>query len=558
MKRINIYLIISQFTALLLLCSCNSFLDCLPDNRAEINSTEKVQKLLVSAYPSRTYVRMCELASDNCDDMGEGNINSTISMYQNSYWLDMTEAENESNVNIWQNYYKSISVANTALQAIEKMGETRELLPYKGEALLCRAYAHLCLTMLYCLPYDPEFADQYLGIPYIDEPETTLCPTYKRESLAEVYRHIDQDILAGLPLIDDSAYSIPKYHFNRLAAYAFAARFYLYYMKWDKVVEYADAALGEDASIMLRDWSATSQLSWDYSVRTNDYIDTSNRFNFMMIPLYSTNGLIFNAWSSYGARFSHNNRVSKTETFRSKRPMGGPFDLWKEDSYGKVYIHPPFTWTDNITNKVYMPKWASQWEVVDAVTGTGYTRSTFVAFTANELLLNRAEAHIQLEEYDDAVDDLNVWSKSFFKVGQNGIVELTRKRLAEVYGNPNSADYIAEYTSEKPTSRKTLHPNGFTVKMGEQEYLTQCLLYCKRIETIADGLRWCDIKRYGIEVDRFDDTDYIDDTTTGYKLNASLPTNDLRRAFQLPQEVISSGIEANPRNEDAPEHHFVK
>ena len=31
--------------------SCEKFLDTMPDNRAKIDSQEKIQKLLVSAYP---------------------------------------------------------------------------------------------------------------------------------------------------------------------------------------------------------------------------------------------------------------------------------------------------------------------------------------------------------------------------------------------------------------------------------------------------------------------------------------------------------------------------
>jgi hypothetical protein len=179
-----------------------------------------------------------------------------------------------------------------------------------------------------------------------------------------------------------------------------------------------------------------------------------------------------------------------------------------------------------------------------------------VAFTTNECLLNRAEAYIHLGQYDKAAADLNAWSRSIFKVGSDGIVELTADRINEVYGNPESSAYIAEYTTDAPTSRKPLHPHGFTVQEGEQEHFIQCLLYCRRIETLGDGLRWFDLKRYGITVDRFDDTNYIDETTTGYVVSESLPYNDLRRALQIPADVIASGITPNPTNEDAPQHPF--
>ena len=88
--------------------------------------------------------------------------------------------------------------------------------------------------------------------------------------------------------------------------------------------------------------------------------------------------------------------------------------------------------------------------------------------------------------------------------------------------------------------------------------MTQCLLFCRRLDFLGEGLRWCDVKRYGITVDRFDDTNYDDATTTGYKAGESLPYNDLRRAFQIPQESIKTGLEANPDdNSKNPEHPFV-
>ena len=105
---------------------------------------------------------------------------------------------------------------------------------------------------------------------------------------------------------------------------------------------------------------------------------------------------------------------------------------------------------------------------------------------------------------------------------------------------------------------KPLHPHGFTVEAGEQEHLIQTTLFCRRIETIADGLRWGDIKRYGIVIDRFDDSAYNDDNTTGFTVAATLGEKDLRRALQLPQEVITAGLEANPRNENRPDHPFCQ
>ena len=552
MNTRNILKFTSVFAALCTLAGCSEFLDELPDNRAELDTSEKIYKLLVSAYPDRTYVRMCEISSDNVDDQGEDDPNFSRLLLQNAYWNDMIDAENESNQNTWQQYYNAISNANTALEAIENLGTPEELLPAKGEALICRAYCHFCLSMLYCLPYHPEKASMYMGIPYMLAPEKTLNPHYERGSLEDVYRYIAADIEEGLPLIDDNVYTVPKYHFNRDAANAFAARFYLYYMKWDKVIEHADAVLGSEPSIVLRDWPDAAKAEWGR--QAFDYIDPSHEFNLLLIPLFSTNGKFFNAWNESGARFTHTYRLSKQETYRAPRPMGGPYDLWGQKSLDRTYLYQPYI-NDNI-QKIYMPKWPDQWQTLDQITGVGYGRSTMVAFTTNETLLCRAEAYIHLRRYDDAVKDMDTWSCSMFKVGENGIVHLTRERINEVYGDPESEAYIPEYTAEHPTSRKALHPHGFTVDPGEQENMIQCLLYCRRIETLADGLRWQDVKRYGIDVDRFDLINYVDEDTEGYRVAETLEHTDLRRAIQLPYEVISAGLTRNPRNADQPDHPF--
>ena len=113
----------------------------------------------------------------------------------------------------------------------------------KGEALVARAYAHFSLVNLFCKPYNPTTSASDLGIPYMLASETELDGRYSRGTVAQVYAQIDADLTAGLPLINDSNYEMPKYHFNKKAAYAFAARFYLYYQQWQKALDAANVVL---------------------------------------------------------------------------------------------------------------------------------------------------------------------------------------------------------------------------------------------------------------------------------------------------------------------------
>ena len=117
-------------------------------------------------------------------------------------------------------------------------------------------------------------------------PETSVNPQYSRGTVAEVYQNIAADLEEGLPLIDDNIYSRVKYHFNKKAAYAFAARFYLYYTQPDfsncqKVINYANIVLGTNASQYLRDWAALGALSPNKNIQPNAYVDADNRANLL-------------------------------------------------------------------------------------------------------------------------------------------------------------------------------------------------------------------------------------------------------------------------------------
>ena len=187
--------------------------------------------------------------SDNVDDyMGTENPYSQRFTNQYAFWEDCTETDVYDNtLSVWQSHYNAIANANQALLSIEELGSPESLNQYKGEALICRAYCHFVLASIFCLPYNPLTASESLGIPYATKPETTLNPQYERGTLAEVYEKIAVDLEIGLPLCGDE-YSVPKYHFNRKAAYGFASRFYLFYQNLDKVIECANLVLGTSAA----------------------------------------------------------------------------------------------------------------------------------------------------------------------------------------------------------------------------------------------------------------------------------------------------------------------
>ena len=94
------------------------------------------------------------------------------------------------------------------------------------------------------------------------------------------------------------------------------------------------------------------------------------------------------------------------------------------------------------------------------------------------------------------------------------------------------------------TVKKHLHPAfAIDAEGSVQETMLQCVLGFRRMETLHQGLRWFDVKRYGIEIVR---------RTMGADgkpatLTDVLKKDDNRRAVQIPLDIRQAGVEANPR-----------
>ena len=66
----------------------------------------------------------------------------------------------------------------------------------------------------------------------------------------------------------------------------------------------------------------------------------------------------------------------------------------------------------------------------------------------------------------------------------------------------------------------------------------------RRIVTLHEGLRWPDIKRYGIVIYR------RSIANNNIVVTDEMPVNDARRAMQIPKSVVLAGMQPNPRTEN--------
>lgn len=520
-KRIIFFAVTAAVLALL--NSCNAYLDTLPDNRTELDSEEKIRKLLISAYGDRLPLFLAEMASDNYDFRGPEFNNTTRMQEEYFYWEDPMETGNEGIKNIWGRNYYAIAHSNLALEAIEKAGSPKSMDALRGEALITRAYHHFVLANVFCHHYDSRYADTDLGIPYSESPETSVNPQYSRGTLAETYRKIEQDLLEALPLIDDNLYDVPKYHFNRRAAYAFATRFYLYYKKYDKAIEYADLVLGNDPESVLRDMTEFTTMTQEYAPMAEHYIKPIHTANLLLMPIFCDMVRLTNY--STGKRYQTTDLIATTETIRSSGPWG--------DYGSNMFYLRPLSYSSNGYN--LQAKFPYMFEVTDPIANTGYRKTVMVAFHTDEVLLARAEANIMKSnpDYNAAVKDLALWMSRHTTSGTT----LTYDLIQDYYGNMEYWDM----DSKVWTPKKKLNPEVPFVNQ-EQENMMHCLLHFRRIETTGEGLRWFDVKRYNIEIHR-----RLNPGSGDIESLDKLSVRDNRHAVQLPQEVYLSGIEKNPR-----------
>ena len=516
-----------------ILASCSDQLDTLPDNRTTLDTPKKIAGLLVTAYPDRTPTLFNEWMSDNTDYMGAQNSQGNRGGDQYFFWQEQTEGGNDSPEQVWMLYYEGVYKANEALAAIEDQGGPKNdiLRNSKGEALLIRAYDHFILANEFCRPYNGKTSTKDAGLYYATgiADFSAAAEQSNRGTVADVYAKIAADIEAGIPLLNDT-YEVPKYHFNKQAAYAFATRFYLYYEKWEKAKEYADKLLGSNPAASLRDYRALQAMPLsksDQAVKSAEaYCSASADCNLLVQTSVSSAGMALGPWL-LSKRYTLTNYLAETELFLSNNIWGTSSNLiWK-----------PFTVNSGENNFALLMKLPREFEVRNTTTGSGYLRTLNVDFTMDEALLNRAEAEIMLGQNDAACADMTIWMKNFF----NTNVTLTPTSVQTYFKTVSYA--YADAAKMVPSFKKHISPR-FTIDAegSVQESLLQCLLNFRRIETVHQGIRWMDIRRYNIEIPRR----LIGANGRPSKNLDWLEKDDPRQVVQIPQSIREAGVAGNP------------
>ncbi|MBO9727365.1 MAG: RagB/SusD family nutrient uptake outer membrane protein [Chitinophaga sp.] len=438
MKKLLIY--IGLVAGTLALPGCKKYLETLPDNRAVITTPEQVSQLLATAYPHGTYMLFCEALSDNVEDKGNTGvgidlqtflINSQVFKYE-----DPQAITPDSPVAYWDSCYAAIAAANQALSYCNGP-DSANFSAQKGEALVCRAYAHFMLVTLFSKAYNPATAASDPGIPYMTAVSKNVFTKYNRGTVADVYKQIENDLTTGMPLIQDRIYGdAPKFHFSAQAANAFASRFYLFKRDYAKVVTYANAVFGRaNPASLIRNQVAVYGMS--YNDMVTQYTSSSNPANILLQEAPDSKYMD----NYYSYRYGIGTKLNQ-DVFNAPNVTNGFYAISIYGASPQYFNFPKFTNALKIQPLLGM----------------------------EEVLMNRAEANVHLKNYAAAIADLNIWiSKNITRYDPN-LHNVDAAKMMNFYGLPQDESMIAT------------------------------ALDFKRVTYFQEGLRWLDIKRLDIPV----------------------------------------------------------
>lgn len=204
MKKIAL---IFTVLVIVLLTSCEGFLDVVPSNAAAaetsiMNAADAkvainglMRKMTSSDYYGRNFIIYGDAKGGDFAIRSQGRGLDALYSFNHS-------ASSNSYSGYWSQIYHCILQANNLIQNIVKIEEagngSTSLSDYKGQALTARALMYFDLVRIYGKPYDMDKSSY--GVPLVLEPlDASAQPT--RASVEEVYIQIMKDLDDAAPLL---------------------------------------------------------------------------------------------------------------------------------------------------------------------------------------------------------------------------------------------------------------------------------------------------------------------------------------------------------------------
>ena len=297
------------------------------------------------------------------------------------------QADNSNLAGFYGSCYAIINQTNLLLEFTDALPDATaaEKNQIKAEALTIRAYIHFLLSQIYTQNYDYSADASHLGIVYSKASLNEKLTYPARETVANTYAFIIDDITAALNLYSDTALlSGPSHsYFNKISAKALLARVYLFKKDWKNAYDTAnDIIVNSGVTLVNSDnyvaqWEQpdlpVSEILLEFSIPRNEDGTTS-------ASLSATYG--YTSLTSYGSYAASEDLVNLYESTDIRK------QLFLTKSIPTIVNLQTVPRNYNFTKKFQ--------------NNPGY-----VAFRLSEQFLIRAEAAIGLDNPDQAREDIN-------------------------------------------------------------------------------------------------------------------------------------------------------
>lgn len=475
--------------------------------------------LFQGTYPTWNYGPLCEFSSDNIVDNNSVNVKAwtrelvaySLPEYSGYEWLGNVFAFEpvgaditlqDSPLFIAREAYDALDVLNQLIYRVENLPSdslvvdgVTDLRSVRGEALVLRAYTHFILSNIFAPAYN-DYGKDLPGIECMTEPGNKV-----RLTVAETYDLVQEDLEDGINEMQRYGFPQSVWRFNERAAYAFAARFFLFRQEYEMCVDYATLALGSNPSAVTMDWRKFEGVTTVGEIERL-WHEEDEPSVFMMLDTHS----MMMRYMIEGCRYAFNGAA-----------IDGTFSF---SPICNLSLPPYLICAGLLTNGeqrygIMSCKVAEHFEMTDSVLGIGYPMITRNEFTAEETLLCRAEANLMLGRTDEALADMDIWGLSKQDCSGNfagsGVEEAsnyyydlsidaikafyamsganyTPKWASVNYDNSVYSDMLSNYGT---TGMPALDEDGMAV--------LRYVLHSRRLETLHDGMRFFDLKRFNID-----------------------------------------------------------
>lgn len=375
---------------------CSDFLDEVDQDKLVPEKVEHFSALLLKEFNAEYPIfRSVDYMTDNMTEDPYALTSSKREFKTTYTWqreIELTEEGTElTSINdSWQKMYEDIAVANYTINLVDgASGLETEKEFVKGEAHFVRALSYFNLLNLYGQPYDPSTANTELGVPL--RSDIGLETAYDRNTVAECYQFIEEDLLKAMELMAKSGIKKAIWHPSISSCNLLMSRVKLYQQKWDEVIVYTSKVINDNSSLPAM-------------LVGQPFVTAENK---EILFSYYTKGALMQVYSSTGALNAFTYRVNKNfiNLYDAKDKRKTVFFQGIDDGTGASY---------------YLPL---KYQI------NSYTKLGYANLRVSEAYLNRAEAYAKKNDVANAMIDLKKIHQSRY-TDVSGIVYPTEPAAA--------------------------------------------------------------------------------------------------------------------------------